>query len=87
MTCKVLKALPVYQMSTKKAVDPLRRRGLTAFHILGRLPDVYQFHFFTWKGASLTDFPLGFATFYPHARGVTRRWQGRNVEKPRNFWI
>ena len=21
------------------------------------------------------------------ARGVTRRWQGRNVEKPRNFWI
>jgi hypothetical protein len=43
-------------MSTKKAVDPLRRRRLTAFHILGRLPDVYQFHFFTLKGASLTDF-------------------------------
>ena len=34
-------------MSTKKAVTPLHRRGLTAFHILGRLPDVYQFYFFT----------------------------------------
>ena len=34
-------------MSTKKAVTPLHRRGVTAFHILGRLPDVYQFYFFT----------------------------------------
>ena len=39
----------VYQKSTKKALNPLRRRGLGAFHILGHLPNVYQFHFFTSK--------------------------------------
>ena len=27
------------------------------------------------------------STLSPRVRGVTRRWQGRNVEKPRNFWI
>jgi hypothetical protein len=74
-------------MSTKKAVDPLLRRGLTAFRILGRLPDVYQFYFFTLKVSGLTDLLLSFATFQSRVRGVTRRWQGRNVEKPRNFWI
>ena len=48
---------PVYQMSTKKAVNPLRRRRLTAFHILGRLPDVYQFNFFTSEGLLFRRFP------------------------------
>ena len=57
----------------KKAVNPLRRRRLTAFHILGRLPDVYQFYFLTLKVLGLTDFLHTFATFYrrvtPLARG------------------
>ena len=48
---------PVYQMSTKKSVNPLRRRGLAAFHILGRLPDVYQFNFFTSKALLFRRFP------------------------------
>ena len=39
----------VYQKSTKKAVNPLERKGLAAFYISGRLPDVYQFNFFTPK--------------------------------------
>ena len=50
-------AFPVYQMSTKKAVNPVRRRGLTAFHILGCLPDVYQFNFCTSKGLLFRRFP------------------------------
>jgi hypothetical protein len=50
-------------MSTKKAVNPLRCKGLTAFHIQGRLPDVYQFYFLTLKAAGLADFLLILATF------------------------
>ena len=48
--------LPVYQKSTKKAVNPLGHRGLTAFLFLGCLPDGYQYYFFTLKGAYLTAF-------------------------------
>ena len=28
-----------------------------------------------------------FHTFQPPARGVTRRWRGGNVEKPRKIWV
>ena len=48
--------LRVYQMSTKKAWESLRRRGSQAFPISGRLPDVYQFYFLTQKQSVLTDF-------------------------------
>ena len=34
-------------MSTKKAVNLLEYKGLAAFYILGRLPNVYRFNFFT----------------------------------------
>ena len=77
---------PVYQMSTKKAVNPLCRRRLTASHILGRLPDVYQFYFFTSKAPALTDFLLGFATFYPRVRGVTQACFWQKVKKSQNIW-
>ena len=51
--------------STKKAFDSLRIRELEAFHILGRLPDVYQFHFFTPKQLAFKLFPPVLQSFCP----------------------
>ena len=59
----------VYQMSTKKASDPLRRRGSEAFHILGRLPDVYHSHLLTSKSHILVASSRLFQPFCP-ASGV-----------------
>ena len=78
--------IPSTKCLPKNPSIPLRCRGLTAFHILGRLPDVYQFYFFTWKGASLTDFLLSFATFHPRARGVTQACFWQKVKKSQNIW-
>lgn len=44
-------------------------KGLEAFHILGRLPDVYQFYFFTPECQLSACFLPGFALL-PHGRGV-----------------
>ena len=55
----------VYQKSTKKAVNPLGYRGLTAFQFLGRLPDVYHSHFLMPKeGFSVVSSQV-FALFNP----------------------
>ena len=46
----------LYAKSTKKAVNPLQCRELTAFQFLGCLPVVYQANFLTSKISFLTNF-------------------------------
>ena len=58
-------ASQIYQPSTKKAASRLRRRGRRLFQFLGRLPNVYRFHFFTSKAAVFSAFPPLFATLCP----------------------
>ena len=75
----------VYQPSTKKAASRLRRRGRRLFQFLGRLPDVYRFHFFTSEAAVFQLFHRFLQPCAPCKKrdtGVV----GEKVEKPRIFW-
>ncbi len=73
-------------MSTKKAFNSLRRRGLEAFHILGRLPDVYQSNFFMSEQHVSGAFPPIFAIISPRVRSVTQASGNEKVQKPQEFW-
>ena len=58
-----MNVFPVYQKSTQKASNSWHRRELEAFHILGRLPEVYQFHFLHKNARFLVRFLLFCNTF------------------------
>ena len=54
----------VYQMSTSKPVNPLRRRDWRVFHFPGHLPGVYRSVLFYIKSGDFLGFYTAFAIFY-----------------------